>query len=36
MNRIDLSTGKAVWSQPDVVKITSPTAAAASQLTQGR
>jgi len=36
MNRIDLSTGKAVWTQPDVVKITSPTAAAASQLTQGR
>jgi acid phosphatase type 7 len=30
MNRLDLSTGKAVWTQPDVVTITSPTATAAS------
>jgi len=36
MNRIDLSTGKPVWTQPDAVKITSPTAVSASQLTQDR
>lgn len=29
MNRIDLSTGKAVWTQPDSVKISVPVAAAA-------
>ena len=27
MNRIDLSSGKAVWTQPDSVKITTPAAA---------
>jgi Icc-related predicted phosphoesterase len=35
MNRIDLSTGKAVWTRPDVVTIMSPTATAASHSTQG-
>jgi acid phosphatase type 7 len=29
MNRLDLSSGKAVWTQPDSVRITVPTAAAA-------
>jgi hypothetical protein len=29
MNRIDLTTGKAVWTQPDSVKITIPGTAAA-------
>jgi acid phosphatase type 7 len=29
MNRIDLTSGKAVWTQPDAVKITTPTAASA-------
>ena len=29
MNRIDLTSGKAVWTQPDSVKITVPTATAA-------
>ena len=29
MNRLDLTTGKAVWTQPDSVKITVPAAAAA-------
>ena len=29
MNRLDLSTGKPVWTQPDSVKITVPAAAAA-------
>jgi len=29
MNRLDLSSGKAVWTQPDSVKITVPAAAAA-------
>jgi Icc-related predicted phosphoesterase len=29
MNRLDLTTGKAVWTQPDSVKITVPEAAAA-------
>ena len=28
MNRLDLTTGKAVWSQPDSVKITTPAASA--------
>jgi Icc-related predicted phosphoesterase len=28
MNRLDLTTGKAVWTQPDSVKIAAPTAAA--------
>ena len=28
MNRLDLTTGKAVWTQPDSVKIAPPTAAA--------
>src|SRR5207302_2994533 len=28
MNRLDLTTGKAVWTQPDSVKIATPTAAA--------
>jgi Icc-related predicted phosphoesterase len=31
MNRIDLATGKAVWTQPDSVKITVPTDAAVAQ-----
>jgi len=35
MNRIDLGTGKAVWTQPDVVTITSPKATAVSHSTQG-
>jgi Icc-related predicted phosphoesterase len=30
MNRLDLSTGKAVWTQPDSVKIAVPAAAAAA------
>jgi hypothetical protein len=29
MNRLDLASGKAVWTQPDSVKITMPMAAAA-------
>lgn len=29
MNRLDLTTGKAIWTQPDSVKITVPAAAAA-------
>ena len=29
MNRLDLTTGKAVWTQPDSVKIAVPAAAAA-------
>jgi acid phosphatase type 7 len=29
MNRLDLTSGKAVWTQPDSVKITTPTAAVA-------
>ena len=29
MNRLDLATGKAVWTQPDTVKISVPTAVAA-------
>ena len=29
MNRLDLSSGKAVWTQPDSVKITVPLATAA-------
>lgn len=29
MNRLDLTTGKPVWTQPDSVKITTPAAAAA-------
>ncbi len=29
MNRLDMSSGKAVWTQPDLVKITVPAAAAA-------
>ena len=29
MNRLDLTTGKAVWAQPDTVKISAPDAAAA-------
>lgn len=29
MNRVDLATGKAVWTQPDSVKITTPAAAMA-------
>jgi Icc-related predicted phosphoesterase len=29
MNRLDLTTGKAVWTQPDSVKITTPAAAMA-------
>jgi Icc-related predicted phosphoesterase len=29
MNRVDLTTGKAVWTQPDSINITAPTAAAA-------
>jgi acid phosphatase type 7 len=29
MNRLDLTSGKAVWTQPDLVKITVPAAAAA-------
>lgn len=28
MNRLDLSTGKAIWTQPDSVEISAPTAAA--------
>ena len=28
MNRLDLTSGKAVWSQPDAVKISVPTAVA--------
>src|SRR5580700_9039322 len=28
MNRLDLSTGKAIWTQPDSVEITAPTSAA--------
>jgi hypothetical protein len=28
MNRLDLSSGKSVWSQPDVVKISVPAAEA--------
>ena len=28
MNRIDLTSGKPVWTQPDFVKITLPAAAA--------
>jgi acid phosphatase type 7 len=31
MNRLDLSTGKAVWTQPDAVTIAVPAAAAAGQ-----
>ncbi len=31
MNRLDLTGGKAVWTQPDAVKITVPAAAAAAQ-----
>jgi Icc-related predicted phosphoesterase len=30
MNRLDLTTGKAVWTQPDTVSISAPLAAAAS------
>jgi Icc-related predicted phosphoesterase len=30
MNRLDLTSGKAVWTQPDSVKITVPTSVAAS------
>jgi acid phosphatase type 7 len=30
MNRLDLTTGKAVWTQPDTVKITAPVASAAA------
>ncbi len=26
MNRLDLTTGKAVWTQPDLVKISTPVA----------
>ena len=29
MNRLDLSTGKAVWTEPDSVKISVPAQAAA-------
>jgi hypothetical protein len=29
MNRVDFSTGTAVWTQPDSVKISIPAAAAA-------
>jgi hypothetical protein len=29
MNRLDLTSGKAVWTQPDSVKITLPAGAAA-------
>jgi len=29
MNRIDMTSGKAVWTQPDSVKIAVPAAAAA-------
>jgi hypothetical protein len=28
MNRIDLSSGKAVWTQPDLLKIMAPAAVA--------
>lgn len=31
MNRLDLTNGKTVWTQPDSVKITSPTAAVATR-----
>ncbi len=31
MNRLDLTTGKVVWTQPDTVKITAPVAAAAAR-----
>ena len=31
MNRIDLTSGKPVWTQPDVVKITVPAAATSTQ-----
>lgn len=31
MNRLDLTTGKAVWTQPDTVTITTPAAAAAGR-----
>jgi len=30
MNRLQLTDGKAVWTQPDSVKITTPAAAAAA------
>ena len=29
MNRVDLTSGKAVWTQPDAVKISAPATAAA-------
>jgi hypothetical protein len=29
MNRLDLSSGKAVWTQPDSLEITVPAAASA-------
>jgi hypothetical protein len=35
MNRLDLTSGKAVWTQPDSVKITVPAAPAVAQ-TAGR
>ena len=31
MNRLDLSSGKAVWTQPDSLTITAPAAKAAAQ-----
>ena len=34
MNRLDLSSGKAVWTQPDSVTITAPAAASASMTMQ--
>jgi hypothetical protein len=30
MNRLDLTSGKAVWTEPDSVKITAPAAAASA------
>jgi hypothetical protein len=30
MNRLDLNSGQAVWTQPDMVKITAPAAAASA------